>query len=139
VNCSTADLYCAKAEIVQIALPRRCSQLQQGRWSTGAVTTTLLGRYQEPLSPHRRGTGEILFVGNPDRPYVVYEYRPGYGVETILYDSEKKINLVGLAVRGELSEFKRRLQRSPGGNPYDHTLYTFDPFARCEESVKERR
>ena len=139
-DCSTPTLFCARGETVRIAVPRSCDDLEgRTEWRAGGVRTVVLNEEEEPLTPHRQGTGRRLLLGDPDRPQIVYEYDPALGVISVYFDPVNRTDFVALARTGELADFRTAMMaRRPFPN-YRHFLVTVDPFGRCEVTASSAR
>lgn len=90
INCSTRDFYCAYASYLHIALPKQCRAFAVGNtWSADDMAITVLYKYTERIdrAMHSPPPQEILFLGNPNFPNVVYEYGPDIGVRAIYIGS----------------------------------------------------
>lgn len=139
-DCSTPALFCARGETVRIAVPRSCDEVDgRTEWRAGGVRTVVLNEEEEPLTPHRQGTGRRLLLGDPDRPQVVYEYDPALGIISFYYDRVDHTDFVALARSGRLDEYRTAMMtRRPLPN-YRHFLVTVDPFGRCESATSSAR
>ena len=132
-DCSTQKYYCAKGNIVQIVLPKQCSDfISSPTWSVRDVSIVKLHEENEVEDMiHPSGSGHLVFLGTPSRPAVVYEYDPAAGVRAIYYDPENKINFVAMAEQGKLTSYRQGMRR---GNDTFYPLLTLDKFGACESS-----
>ena len=124
VNCSTAEFYCAYADLTHIVLPRKCSGLNgDGPWSVNGVTTNVLYRGEDVGARH--GANRILLLGDPKFPKVVYEYDPDRGVLGFYFSQFDGADLVKLASGGPAGLAKYRNRDTYFG------LVTLDRFGMC--------
>ena len=96
IDCSNDTYRCMDSREFQLVLPRDCAELERATvgtiWSVGNVRTEVLGMTRNPPG-HGAGTGEKLYLGSPDLPHVMYEFDPGYGVQTVLWDFPAGTNM----------------------------------------------
>lgn len=104
--CSNARWVCVKGDLINLVLPRDCeTAMRDGPWSLGETATHILFRKSGLPELHGGGSGTTLYLGNPDFPYVVYEYDPLVGITYIFWDRERKINFASLAAAGALEKW----------------------------------
>jgi hypothetical protein len=134
-DCSSDEYFCARAEIVRIVLPKACiraGKLKVGHTWThdGVVTKVVAIQRDDPLSNiHVITSGEVLYLADPRRKNVVYEYDHARGVTAIYFDLLDELDLIRLAVTtrlqdevamGRLNSYKLFFGRT-----------TLDPFGLC--------
>lgn len=135
-DCSTDELLCAKGDLVQIVLPRQCGGIEAGSWRMGDITSSVLGFFDVPLTPHNP-RDKMYFLGDPERRWIVYKYSERFGVKSIYFDPLKRMDLVKLASSGDLDD-RRVLETVKNlADEYQtkanllNNLITFDSFGAC--------
>jgi len=127
VNCSTEALFCAQGHHIRVVFPRSCGAWPVGTsWAHMGVRTEVLAQYEEPLHPHRIGSGQRLLLGHTDQPYIVFEYDLDAGIVSVWYDPTERTDFVSMAIAETLFE-------APLEWPQRHMgLLSVDPFGRCQ-------
>lgn len=134
-DCSSGVYFCARAEIVRIVLPKACvgaGKLKVGHtWMhDGIVTKVIAIQRVDPLwNIHLITSGEVLYLGDPRRKNVIFEYDHSRGVTAVYYDDLGEVDLIHLAATSKLQD-KAALAHL-GLNRIMYKRTTLDPFGMC--------
>lgn len=107
-DCSDDRFYCARGGDFDLVLPRSCDDIEMGAvFETGGVRSEVLYRLDYGLRPH--GESEFFWIGNADRPHIVFTYSKRQGLRSVIQDPN--MNLVAMVRSGELP--RANLDRHP--------------------------
>lgn len=130
IDCSDQETLCIRGDVFRIAVPKDCSPIVAGAsWEFGGVP-------MQAVRDDSTSTGSarpVYYLIN-DRKNVAYEYRLGTGIVAIFHDPDDQIDFRGLAVAGELDEWRRQNAANARGLTYYNFITTFDALGSCSVS-----
>jgi len=96
----------------------------------GIVTKVIAIQRVDPLwNIHLITSGEVLYLGDPRRKDVVFEYDHSRGVTAVYYDDLGEVDLIHLAETSKLQDKVAMVHL--GLNRMKFTRTTLEPFGMC--------
>lgn len=129
VDCSTERFQCISGNILKVSVPRRCSDVELDAYGSGQERMVVLHRAS---TPSQASWLRERLIGNPDRPYIVYGYTPQLGIQFVVYDVTRQMNLISLAQSGELLELSSGRSTNPAYRNLRRELITYSQLFPCQ-------
>jgi hypothetical protein len=135
VDCSTADVYCARSSLLALALPKACGRMDDGVWAIGDVHTRVLWKGPPPGGGDPRIAPPVYLLGDETRPNIVYRYTERMGVRAIYYDRQNQMRLTDMAKADGLKDLDQKMLTDPllGYRLY-RGIVTLDMFGNCHDA-----